>query len=36
MRQQAPTLITPPQQPGRVYGGIASVARRKEEQTAYT
>lgn len=29
-------MVTPSEQPGRVYGGLAAIQRRKEEQTAYT
>lgn len=29
-------MVAPAEQPGRVYQGLAAIARRKEEQTAYT
>ena len=33
---QAAQMIAPPEEPGRVYGGIGAVKARKENQTAYT
>jgi len=36
MQQQAAASVAPPEEPGRVYGGLAAVARRKEQETAYT
>jgi ESCRT-II complex subunit VPS36 len=31
MKQQAPTMVAPAEQPGRVYQGLAAIQRRKEE-----
>ena len=29
-------MVAPPREEGKVYGGLAAVQRRKEQQTAYT
>ena len=36
MQQAAPAMVAPPKEVGRVYGGLAAVQRRKEQQTSYT